>query len=221
MESTIVLQEGKYRIEFDGEHYTVLKGEKPLLTPGGKIAHTMFEDLARQLMLDWDRFGYESYRTAYSILSYHFSMVDNFAKFTKDGMIGIIDSCNWMNNWAFDGCPSPNPHVMMEWHDYFGYGSERIETIKAWMQNCTQMQLTAIVCIHNYYMCINVAFVMAYIVEQLKEEEHEDALRQFFDFYSNYDCETDFDEMWAVFQCFRIYYGVHFKEEGKHLPVTE
>jgi len=83
------------------------------------------------------------------------------------------------------------------------------------------MQLVTATCVYNAFMDFNVSYYMAVVVEAVPEEGQEDAIREFYDFYSHYDYEYDYDTFLAIFDRFRLYYGVHFKEDGPHLPSPE
>ena len=80
------------------------------------------------------------------------------------------------------------------------------------------MQLVAATGSYNSFMDFNVAFYMAVVVETVPEEEQVQAIHEFHDFYSLFDSCFDSDSILAVFQRFRLYYGIHFKEDGAHLP---
>ena len=112
-------------------------------------------------MNDWEVLGYDSYMCPWSILSYHFTMVDNFSKMPKALILRMLNSLNWEKGWTLRGCPSPNPHVYMEWIDYFGQNPARTELIREWLQNQTIMQLVASTCVYNEFMDYNIAFFMA------------------------------------------------------------
>lgn len=213
-----IQKDGKYSVIKNGEHYEVHHGEEILMTPGGKVAHTLYLPIAERLMKDWKEQGYNSYTSSSSLLSYHFTMVENFSKYDKATLLMILNSLGWENDVLLKSCPAADPHVVMEWMNLFGVRDERIAKIKAWMNNATPMQLTAMTCIYNEFMSYNIAYLMAVVVEHVPEENHKKAIKDIFNFYSHWDNMFTFDDFWDIFDCFRLYYGEHFKEYGKHLP---
>ena len=216
----IIKQDGEYAIVKNGDRYEVHCNDEVLKTPGGKIADTLYLPLAERLMQDWKELGYESFYEAGSILSYHFTMVENFAPLGRDAVLAMLNSMNWENEWTFQGCPSPNPHVYMKWMTYFGGGNKDV-LVRQWLENQTVMQLVASTCVYNAFMSYNVAFFMAVVVEELPKTKQKKAIKEFYEFYSMFDQMFSFDEFWKIFDCFRVYYGIHLEEEGKHLPQPE
>jgi len=189
-----------------------------LKTPHGKIAHTTYLPVAEKLMKDWEELGYETYNQAWSLLGYHFTMVEYFSQIPNEKLIVILNDMHWENDWTFKGCPIAHPEVIMEWITYFGKADTQVDIVREWLGNQTNMQLTASTCIRNAFGSYNVAYHMAVVVELIPEEEHEENMRDFYDFYSIFDPSYGWDFFWAIFECFRLYYGIHFKEDGNHLP---
>ena len=209
---TIVQNEDRYEIHCDGE---------PLTTPYGKVVQTLYLPLAERLLKDWKEQGYDSYTEATSILSYHFTMVENFSRLSHEEILNMLNSMNWEKEWSLQPCPSPDPHVWMKWVCYFGVYGKKEDLIREWLSNQTEMQLVASTCVYNAFMSYNVAFFMASVVEDLPKSKHMKAIKDFYGFYSMFDPMFDFVEVWEIFECFRLYYGIHFKEDGKHLPQPE
>ena len=87
--------DGNFSIVKDDKWYTVYKGKQLLKTPGGAVALTMYLPIAEQLLLDWKKQGYNSYISPTSLLSFHFTMVDIFSKFSKQALLEELNSMNW------------------------------------------------------------------------------------------------------------------------------
>lgn len=214
-----IYRDGDYSIQKQEDYYIVQCGDETLETPGGKVAKTSYLPLAQRLLKDWKELGYDSYTQPDSILSYHFSLVENFLPMSKQEVLNMLNTLNWERNWTFQRCPSPDPHVWMQWIVTFGQGDDKkIQLVRQWMRNCTHMQLVAMTCVYNATMSYNVAFYLAVIVEEVPEEEQEESVKHLHDFYSKFDPSIEYDEFWRIFECFRLYYGIHFQEEGNHLP---
>ena len=213
-----IIKNSEFSIVKNGDRYEIHKREEVLKTPSGKIANTRYLPLAERLLRDWKEKGYDSYKSAKSILSFHFTMVEFYAGVTKEAAIAMLNLSHWENSWTLQGCPTGNPRLMMDWMNYFGSASEQIVLIRQWFNNCTRMQLTAALCVYNAMMDYNIAYFWATVVEELDETEHEEAIREFYDFLSEFDEFYDFEEFWTIFDNFRLYYGIHLLEDGKHLP---
>lgn len=217
-----IFRDGNYTIQKQEEFYIIKCGEEILETPGGKVAKTSYLPLAKRLLTDWKELGYDSYTRPDSILSYHFSLVEHFLPLSKQEVLNMLNSLNWERHWTFQRCPSPDPNVWMQWIFTFGQGDDRkIQLVRQWMRSCTHMQLVAMTCVYNATMSYNLAFYMAVIVEEVPEEEQEEEVKHLHDFYSKFDPSIDYDEFRRIFECFRLYYGIHFHEEGKHLPNSQ
>ena len=211
-----IKQDGEFSIVKNDDRYEVCKGDEILKTPGGCIAYTKYLDLAERLMRDWKERGYESYTEPDSILCYHLSYVENFKPFPRDKVMEMINSTNWENDWSLKPCPSPNPHIWMKWVNYFGQNKENL--ISQWLDNQSIMQLVASACVLNVFGGFNVPYYMAIVVEDHEKKEHKKMIKSFYDFYSLFDPYIDFKLFWNIFDCFRLYYGIHLKEQGEHLP---
>ena len=111
--------------------------------------------------------------------------------------------------------------MMMKWMAYMGVMGKKADLIREWLGNQTIMQLSASTCVYNAFMDFNVAYFMAIVVEDIREEEHEEAINDFCDFYNMFSPQYAPDEFWAIFERFRLYYGIHFQENGPHLPEPE
>lgn len=218
---SIIKRDGEYLIVKKNKWYVVFKGDEILKTPAGKIAITLYLPVAELLLRDWKEQGYGSYTSPTSLLSFHFTMMDHFAKMPKQDILDMLNSMNWEKSWTLKGCPSGNPDLLMKWMAYFGGGELRIEQIRQWLQNQTIMQLAASVCIYNAFMDFNVPFCWAYFIECVSKEEHKIAIDDFYDFYCHFDNEFDYASFYTIFERFRLYYGIHFKEDGRHIPVPE
>ena len=214
-----IKKEGDYSIVKEGKFYKIYEGDVALETPGGKTVRTQYLIIAERLLADLNNFGYDSYDLPISILSYHFTMLDGFASMEHDAVVEMLNSLNWEKNWTFQSCPSGSPEALMQWMVYFGQGAERIQQVRYWFEAQTHMQLTATTCVYNATMSFNVAFYMASIVEFLPEIDHDKALKEFYNFYSMFDRDYSFDFFSLMFDCFKLYYGIHFKDDGRHLPV--
>ena len=217
----IIKRDGVYAIVKKEKVYVVFKGDDILKTPSGKPATTMYLPVAEVLLKDWKEQGYGSYTSPTSLLSFHFTLLDYFAKMSKPDILDMLNSMNWEKSWTLNGCPSGNPDIMMKWMAYFGDGRLRVEQIREWLQNQTTMQLAASVCIYNAFMDFNVPFCWAFFVERVSEDEHRKAMEDFYEFYRHIDDEFDYASFYIIFERFRLYYGIHFKEKGGHLPLRK
>jgi len=220
-DETSAKNDDEYSIVKNGDTYEIHKGEEPLKTPGGRIVKTLYLPIAEQLLTDLKEEGYYSYTSPDSLLSFHFTTMDYVAQMPKDVFINQLNSMNWEKSWTLQGCPTGNPQLMMPWMAYFGERNRRIEQIRQWLKNQTPMQLGATVCVYNAFMDFNVPFCWAFFVECVPEAEQESAIEDFFKFYYKFDNTFNSPYFFAIFKRFSLYYGVHFKEMGVHLPLNK
>ena len=145
-------------------------------------------------------------------------MIDSFSTKSRKEIVDMLNSLNWEKSWSLQRCPTANPHIWMKWVTFFGESQIKINLIRQWLGNLTHMQLVASTCIYNAFMDFNVAYYMACVVEVIPTKDHLKAIREFYDLYAMFDPSFDFKTFWKIFDCFRLYYGIHFKEDGGHLP---
>ena len=218
-----IVPEPKYKIEMRRGLYRVRRDNLALMTNEARlVAETPYLELAERLLRDWKEKGYGSYESPTSILHYHCSYVNRSYLFTKMGtyaffILGLKKDI-FVNDWIIKGCPSSDPEVKAKWTHYFGYASRRIEQILAWLKKCSHMQIIAAKQLHAVFNDHCVAYYFASVVENLDESEHDKAIREFYDFYSQFDKKHDYEDFAEIFDCFRFYYGIHLRIEGKHLP---
>ena len=194
-------------------------GEKPtpFETPRGKLFNTSYYVLAERALADLEKYG-EHNMTAESVIPWHFTMVDNFSQMKHEQVEAILDECFLQKyDWTY----------VSEHEEVFGDLETRISEIREWLSKCTHMQMTAVCCIGNAYHSINVAYVLAHIIENcsgslLKEQiqllakmvEEDGAILE------------DLESILRVFSTFQLYYGIHCEEHGPTInkqfsPITE
>ena len=178
-------------------------------TPGGNLLRTIYIELADRILNDLDKFGY-NYHSSESILAWHATMIDNFSRMDHSYVEAILDQSFMQRpDWTL----KDNQEVE-EWTDVFGKGEERNALIREWLSKCTHMQMTAACCIGNAYNSINVAFVLARLMEDFEgcgRAEEFNALASLIEDYSFYG---PFEDNVVDFKTFELYYGIHLKEDG-------
>ena len=176
----------------------------PLETPNGKLVGTSYYQLAERILDDLVEFGTE-YMTAESVLPWHFTMVDNFVVMEHEQVEVILDECFMQKaEWTFGA----------DCDDIFGDEDERIEEIRAWLSKCTHMQMTAACCIGNAYHSINVAYVLALLMENSSGRLLRRQMIKLAKIVEENAMYDDVDSIMRVFDTFQLYYGIHFEEVG-------
>ena len=200
-------------LESDGNYYFAhSEGKDTALvkTPAGNAVRTSYKDLADRILNDLDTFGY-NYRSPESILAWHFTMIDNFSMMEHSTVEKILDqSFMQKSDWTFDENQDDE-----DWTEIFGEEENRNNTIREWLSKCTHMQMTAACCIGNAYHSINIAFVLA----RLMENHEGNKLKQKFSHLAGQIAENSFygpaEDILVDFTTFELYYGIHLKENGK------
>ncbi len=81
-----IVNDGEYSIVKDDNCYKVYHGEELLMTPGGNIATTTYYPIAKRILQDWKRFGYDSYcwsTTHARVWMCHFSWLGSLRKYLE------------------------------------------------------------------------------------------------------------------------------------------
>lgn len=201
----------QYSYKFEDERYVIYENSSPLTTPSGNIVTTLYEPLADRILLDLNRYGM-NFRSASSILSWHFTMIDNFAEMGRKRVIEtMIDSFLTHIDWTcLENHGKP-------WFKRFGDWYNRRVSIAQWLSEITLMQLTAACCIGNAYESLNISLTLALIVENYTGGERDNHLREVAHLIADTYQFGDFEEIYYDFKTFEMYYGFHFEEDGATL----
>lgn len=137
-------------------------------------------------------------------------MIDNFSRMDHSDVEEILDqSFMQRNDWTFEENQDDE-----DWTVVFDEEESRNDTIREWLSNCTHMQMTAACCIGNAYHSINIAFVLA----RLMENYEGDKLKQKFIHLARQIAESSVygpaEDIIGDFTTFELYYGIHLNEEG-------
>lgn len=194
----IAEQEGRYYF-FD----TAGEKARPVETPSGRLVETSYISLADRILLDLEIFGAEN-MTAESIIPWHFTMIDNFIKMEHEQVEQMLNECFMKkHDWTFDID-----------EEVFGDSEERVEAIRTWLSKCTHMQMTAACCIGNAYHSINIAYVLAALLENYSGKALRKQFKALAAIVEDNDFYDDIDSIMGVFDTFKLYYGIHNDENG-------
>lgn len=80
-----------YRYAQENEKYVIYDGDTTLKTPAGNTVTTLYKPLAERIVLDLTKFGY-SFHSSSSILAWHFTMIDNFARMSHEQVEQLLQS---------------------------------------------------------------------------------------------------------------------------------
>lgn len=198
-------------VKYDGLYFffdNTLDKPTPISTPGGTMLKTSYIDLADRIMTDLQKFG-PMCMSAESILPWHYTMVENFARMEHSEVESMLDACFMQkNDWTYDCCQEE------EWKNIFGRQTERVKDIREWLSKCTHMQMTAACCIGNAYHSINVAYVLASIMEKYIGKERKNQFRILADIIAENSFYGPASDMVNDFANFDLYYGIHLNEDG-------
>lgn len=173
-------------------------------TPSGKIMQTSYYQLAERILEDLATYG-DEYMTAESIIPWHCTMIDNFVSMEHEQIEEMLDECFLQAcDWTY----------AVGRDDIFGDKEERIPTIRKWLSKCTHMQMTAVCCIGNAYHSINIAFVLAALMENYSGKALRKQFKALAEIVEENALYDDLDSIMKVFDTFNLYYGIHGEEEG-------
>lgn len=199
---------GNYYYKSENNKFIIYDGDNVLTTPSGKAVVTIYETLAKRIVFDLERYGM-NFRSISSILSWHFTMIDNFAPREHAEVEDILfNSFLTRNDWT---CRERHG---ADWSRVFGSWNERQHCIEQWLKKATHMQMTAACCIGNAYESINLAFVLAVVLENYEDEERDAQLRNVAQLLADTYEFGPFDDIYDSFKTFELYYGIHLKTDG-------
>jgi hypothetical protein len=147
---------------------------------------------------------------AESIIPWHCTMIDNFASIKHTQIEEMLDeSFLQAYDWTY----------AVGRNDIFGDIEERIPMIRKWLSKCTHMQMTAVCCIGNAYHSINIAFVLAALMEHYSGKALRKQFKALAEIVEENALYDDLDNIMKVFDTFNLYYGIHNEEEGSIISV--
>ncbi len=198
----------KYSYKFENERYTIYEDDNILKTPYGYEVCTLYKPLAERIILDIECYG-KDYHSIESILAWHYTVIDIFYNMKAEQIDKVlIDTFLKSVDWTFLRKSSNF------WFRIFGVWNVRKGQIIQWLSKTTYMQKTAIYWISNYYRSINITFIIAIIIENLKEKDKELFLQAIAKMFSGDSRFGSFEKIYQDFKNFEFYYGFHLEESG-------
>lgn len=177
-------------------------------TPRGDLIKTMYFPIAERLFSDIQKYG-PYYMSAESLLPWHYTLCENFIKMEHEEIEEMLDECFLQEyDWTFE-------YVSDEkWKSLFGEMYEREPAIRNWLSKCTHMQMTAACCIGNAYHSLNVAFVLANLMENFTENERKKQFEILAKLMEKKSLYGPASNILKDFENFNLYYGIHLDEKG-------
>ncbi len=183
--------------------------QKVVSSPGGNLLGTSYLSLAERIFADIQKYGIQC-MSPESILPWHYTMIDNFSRMDHSEVESMLDQCFLQcQDWTFDDNQDDD-----DWTVVFGEEDERKATIREWLSNCTHMQMTAACCIGNAYHSINIAFVLARLMENFDGNKLNQRFKSLAGLIANNSIYGPAEDIIGVFKTFELYYGIHLEEEG-------
>lgn len=190
-----------------------LENEKKVVkTPGGNLLETSDEKLAERILADLEEYGTD-YMGPISILPWQYTYRDSFYTIPQGEIVKILDECFLQkHDWTFD----------YRLENVFGFEYERKSNIKTWFEKCSPGQLVAACCIGNAYHSVNVAYVLALLLENYSGDE----LDQQFDALAKILETQDYyiEDCYITFKTFEFFYKFYERDEvviGEKISVKE
>ncbi len=214
-------EEADYEIVQEGEEWTIVQkdgcyffideDEEYATTPRGAVLKTSYFELAERILEDLDTYGPDDF-SADSILPWHYTMVENFSKMEHKQVEDVLaDSFINRYDWTYTTDVEGT-----EWEEIWGVRGVREGEIMEWLSKITHMQMTAACCISNAYHTINLAYMLATIMETYDSDEREAKFNDLADFIGeNSEYYASIDD----FKTFELYYGIHLKENGNVINI--
>ena len=149
-----------YTVQPQNDGFQILKAGQSLRTPMGRLVATKSEPIADKLVEHLELFG-EDPSDPQSLVAFHYSYLDFFEKGARPPLehsvaIGLDEA----HDWTY-GCPSADPHRMMEWWGAFGRGPTQAEAGKEWLATLSMQQLSAVCVVGRALESVNIPFIVA------------------------------------------------------------
>ncbi len=208
-EYTVIKQKDGWSIVKKDKYYYFLDNDKEYATtPGGDLLKTTYLELAKRILNDLVQYGPDDF-SADSILPWHYTMVENFSKMTHEAVEKVlIDSFINRYDWTYNADVEDT-----DFESIWGERGEREEEIMKWLTKITHLQMTAACCIGNAYHSLNLAYIMAIVMEMYEEGEDRD--KRFSELVHIVNDNSEYYATMRDCKTFELYYGLHFKENGK------
>ena len=209
-------EEVDYEVVKEGDEWSIVRKDKCYFfidefeeyatTPRGDILKTGYLVLAERILEDLDDYGPDDFSPD-SILPWHYTTVENFSKMPPKQVEDILaDSFVNRYDWTYTVNAAGT-----KWEAIWGQRGVREKEIMEWLSKITQMQMTAACCIGNAYHSINVAYVLAVIMESYNGEARDAMFNELAIFIrKNSEYFANVDD----FKTFELYYGIHLTEKG-------
>lgn len=186
-------------------YYLIDNNRKAVKTPAGNVLGTSYIELAKSMANELEQYGENVPET--SLLYFHMNMCDNIIQCPHTELEDNIKNClknasDW--TYALGGDTSG-------WNRLFGSKISRKTEIDSWIAKITPMQMNAVLILGKKYGSINIAFVLALIVEKIPKNRQMQAFTKLADYVRN---NTPYSINKNDFEVFASYYGIHFESEG-------
>lgn len=169
---------------------------KIFLTPGGVPISADSLELANIIICDLEKYG-SFYRGPESIIPWHYTFVEYFSNMDHTEIEAELEK-SFLNksDWTY-----------VVKRSIFGEEKSRKKDIKKWLTNCTKLQLTAACCIGNGYHSLNLAYILAGLMENFSGTEREVQIIKLAYLVESSGMFGSKDEIMTSFNNFETYYG--------------
>lgn len=206
-----IKQVGDYSVIKNGKWYEVYHNDQVLKTPEDHVAHTLYLPIAEQLLIDWRDQGYDSHERATSLLAFHFITADIYGDEPRYLIYETFNSIKWEQRPPFVGNSSSYGIPDDMWNMFLTTKWQ----VRKWFSNLSIMQMSAVACVHDALNDMNIPFQMSLIVKNKPEKDHYNVVQLLHKYYSYTNHDHSLEDFWTIFQRFRLYYGIHVKEENE------
>lgn len=184
-------------------------------TPKGAMLCTSYRKVAEAIFGELQNNGLKNME-AKSILTWHCNLLDDFIRKDDGEIIAMLDSSFLKKaDWSFMVSQDS------EWKTFFGEKKVRIDNIRAWLNQCTKMQLIAVYYIANTFFSINLAYTLALLMETFQDTDMEEKFQSLAKYVEEMSTQGTNDEIVIFFENFKLYYGMHLKERVNKPIMTE
>ncbi|MBN2864129.1 MAG: hypothetical protein JXN62_13260 [Bacteroidales bacterium] len=139
--------------------FKILRNNKSIKTPGGKIVSTPSESLAKRIADHMNIYG-EEYTMAYSVVTFVYSYIDFYENCPKEELVDDILNA-LRGDWTLD-CPYNGERDVSRWVKTFGFSDDRHSEFAKWVEDLTNFQLGGLVVMSYAFSSVNTGYILSH-----------------------------------------------------------
>lgn len=174
-----------------------------LLPRGGNAISTIHLPLAEKVLVDIENLKTDIETVSGSGYSWLCVYLDKYEKMTTEEIQReLLKDFPLNGDWSFIDRRS------LAWVQFAGSIQRRTPEILLWLKKCSALQLTAVKCICDCCHSINIAFILAKIIEEHRSERRTNGICKIAKYVSQDTINGTLEKIENNFALFELFYGL-------------